>query len=132
MVLLTGGPAKWPKTDADTSEWLSIKLVAERTRTIGRLILYPFIIYPVMIISRISLFDNWDWPLSLIIVISLTGFIAIACTISLRRTAEKARQNALSRLWLRLVRIRGSTNDKDKEVEIEHIERIMNKMEALT
>jgi hypothetical protein len=129
VLLLTGGPARWPDTDNDTSEWLSIKLVADRTRVIGRLILFPFVIYPVMIISRISLFDNWDWPLSLILVISLTGFIAIGCTFALRRTAENARHKALGRLWNHLVKVRDSTDDD--EACGKHIEWIMDKMESL-
>jgi hypothetical protein len=51
-----------------------------------------------MIVSRISLFDNWTWPAGLFIVIAGNGGYAAWSAWMLRRAAENARQRALKNL----------------------------------
>jgi hypothetical protein len=79
-------------------EYLDIDLIATRTAVVGSLIYYPFILITLMIVSRISLFDNWTWPAGLFIVIAATGGYAAWSAWMLRRTAENARQTALKNL----------------------------------
>ncbi|KFI22434.1 hypothetical protein [Nitrosococcus oceani] len=70
---------------------LKIRLVADQTIVISRLIIYPFIILALMIISRLSYFDNWTIPMGLIIVFLLLFLYVLICGITLERAAENAR-----------------------------------------
>lgn len=79
-------------------EYLDIELIATRTEVVGGLIYYPFVLITLMIVSRISLFDNWTWPAGLFIVIAGNGGYAAWSAWMLRRAAENARQRALKNL----------------------------------
>ena len=76
----------------------SIDLVAERTKVVGRLIDFPFIVLFILIISRMRLFDNWDAPVGLVVLWGLSAGYAIVCAFLLGRAAEHLRQAALKRL----------------------------------
>jgi len=108
---LTRGPTRWPqpllarwrdvpdaRTDACLAEYLDISLIAQRTAVVGQLIYYPFIVLFVMIVSRIRYFANWDWPLGLLVVFGFNAAGAVFAALTLRRAAERAREDALGRL----------------------------------
>lgn len=107
---LRGKTTEWPapvisyfetnqnKAPDGLAEWLDIKLIASHTEVVGRMIYYPFILLLIMIASRNTLFDNWDFPVSLIIVLLLYFLQPLICAIILRREAEKARRESLHRL----------------------------------
>ncbi len=42
--------------------WMLIRLVAQRSEVVNRLIFYPFIIWLMLFISRWNYFDNWTHP----------------------------------------------------------------------
>ena len=77
---------------------MDIDLIAKRTEVVGTLIYYPFVLISLLIVSRLSVFDNWTWPVPLLIVIGLNGSYAAWSAFSLRKTAEKARREALRNL----------------------------------
>ena len=74
---------------------VAIDLIAARTAVIGRLIYYPFILLALMMLSRLSYFDDWDLPVGLLIVFGLNALGAVFAARTLRRSAEDARQKAL-------------------------------------
>lgn len=134
ILLLADGPTVWPDPEkasggaltehVDYPDWHDIKLIAERTKVIGRLIVYPFIIIFLMLISRNSYFDNWDWPISLLIVMSLIAAHAILCALTLRKAAETARLRAIDRLRLKLLKeyAKGDKKiDGPRALQIKHI-----------
>src|SRR4029077_3842372 len=43
----------------DLTEYMDIRLIAMRTKAVGRFVYFPFVILVLMIASRISFFDNW-------------------------------------------------------------------------
>lgn len=94
----------------------SIDLVAERTKVVGRLIDYPFIVLFILIISRMRLFDNWDVPVGLVVLWGLSAGYAIVCAFLLGRAAEHLRQAALQRLTTAQGEAReaGATDDADR------------------
>lgn len=51
----------------------SLDLIAERTKVVGRLIDYPFIVLLILIVGRMRLFDNWDVPLGLVLLWGLSA-----------------------------------------------------------
>jgi hypothetical protein len=95
-----GKSKKTGKQPPDTilAQYLDIDLIAKRTEVVGALIYYPFVLISLLIVSRISIFDNWTWPAPLLIVIGLNGGYAAWSAFSLRKTAEKARLEALRNL----------------------------------
>ena len=78
--------------------WLHVKVIAERTKVVGPLVYWPFLVYFVMLLSQSPYFDNWDMPVGLITIIVASGIYAIACAVILRRAAEEARSTAIDRL----------------------------------
>jgi hypothetical protein len=79
-------------------EWLNIRLIARRTEVVGSLVVGPFVVLFLMIISRLSYFDRWDWPLSLIAIMGVNSVAAFGAVAILRRTAERTRAIALDRM----------------------------------
>jgi len=80
------------------SDWLDVKLTAELTRTTGNLIYYPFVILLIMFVARDRTFDNWDWPVSLIMIFFCTAAAAVLAVVTLHRGAEDARKKAIGNL----------------------------------
>jgi hypothetical protein len=106
------GVAKWapdvskgsrlepPLTDAELSRYHDILFVAQRTEVVAPLIWYPLIVLAVMFVARSPFFDDWTWPLSLILVFALNAMWAFGGAVFLRRAAEQLRQTAISNLQL--------------------------------
>jgi len=77
-----------------------IFFVAQRTEVVARLIWYPLIVLTLMVVARCSIFANWTWPLSLVLIYTLNATWALGSAILLRRAAEQLREAALSNLQL--------------------------------
>jgi hypothetical protein len=109
----TDGGTKLPKGSTDQvgkraiAEWLDIRFIASHTEAVGRLIYYPFIVLLVMFVARNRYFDDWNFPISLIVVFLLNSTCALYCALMLRHEAEKTRTVALDRLQKKLVEATG-------------------------
>jgi len=79
-------------------DYLNIDLIARRTEVVSGLIYYPFITMSLFILSRLSLFDYWTWPLPILILVGFNIIYAAFSAAHLRRTAEQGRQRSLQRL----------------------------------
>jgi hypothetical protein len=86
------------RIDQCLAESLDIKFIGDRTAAIGPLIYYPFILIALMILSRLHYFDDWDFPISLIVVFGLNAAGAVFAAVTARQSAEYARGKALERL----------------------------------
>jgi hypothetical protein len=112
--------------DADLAEYLDVRLIAERTRVVGTLVYYPFIVLFLMVISRVSFFDNWDWPVGLIALLAVSAVVAVGCSLALRRAAERARRQTLESLrqrWLQYC-----TGYEGQRVKAEGIHNVMEEV----
>jgi len=137
---LRSGPTKWPvetiekwscddrKCSKFLAEWLDIRLIAMRTEEVGSLVTGPFIVLFLMIISRLTYFDRWDWPLSLVAIISLNSLYAIVAAAVLRRSAERTRNEALN--TLREERIRCLAKGEDRPVRL--LDRLLDEIKSLS
>lgn len=83
---------------SDLTEYLGIRFIAKRTQSVGKVIYYPFIVFLLMILSRNSFFDNWSWPIGLILIFALNFVMAIIAALMLRWAAEEARRKAIRRI----------------------------------
>jgi hypothetical protein len=84
--------------------WMEIEQIARRTVEVSRLVLFPFLSLPLLILAQFSFFDRWSWPVSLLVVYG--GLLALALTsaLILRRCAEGARTRACEEV--RALRVR--------------------------
>ncbi len=115
ILALTRRRTRWPKEvlnravgrlgadPRDVAEYLDVEVIAARTEAVGRLIVYPFVVLFLVIVSRATLFDNWSWPLSLLLVLSMSSAYAVVCAVVLRRAAERARAETVERLRANLL-----------------------------
>lgn len=78
--------------------WIVVHLIGERTAAVTRLIYYPVIIILLMLLSRSTYFDNWDFPQALAIVIGLNFAIALGSIIRLNHIAKSVRHDVLKGL----------------------------------
>jgi len=96
---------------------IAIRVIAEYSEVVGRLIYHPFLVFIVVLISRSRCFDNWDMPLGLVIVILLGMAHAVYCAVILRRSAEKARGIAVKQLWVQQVHAKGQGDEAKHTAE---------------
>jgi hypothetical protein len=107
-------------------DYLDIDLVARRTKVVGGLIYYPFVIISLLILSRASIFDYWTWQPAFLLLIIMTVAIAMFSAIYLRRTAEVARQTALQNLHdLSIRRIAAGKGKKQQAKTIREISNLI-------
>jgi len=92
----------------DVGELLDIEVLSIQTDAVGRLIFYPFTVIFILLLARMNLFDRWDWPISMLVVYGLIIIFAVLAAAMLRRSAERARGQALERLNKKLLEFRGS------------------------
>ena len=98
----------------DFAELLDVRFVTQLTENIGKMIYWPFIILAIMIASRFPYFDNWNFPLSLVILYAIPSIYLIICAINLQRTAKKVRAKALEYLNGRLFAARFGENENSR------------------
>lgn len=96
------------------AELLDVRFVTKLTEDIGKMIYWPFIVLAVMVAARFPYFDNWNFPISLIITYAIPSIYLIICAIALQRTAKKVRAKALDYLSRRLFAARFGKNENRK------------------
>lgn len=85
--------------------WIDLQFVARRTRTVTRLIYYPFIVLSLLLLSRSPVFDNWRMPPAVTFMAAVSIGVALGCAVALRRAAESSRALALQEFRHELVRV---------------------------
>jgi hypothetical protein len=107
-------------------ELMKIELIAQRTEVVNRLVRYPFIVLLIMMVARNNYFDNWDFPLTMILGWSVNVSLAIAAALLLYRAAEQARKKGLARLHQLVLQglDRGTTGEPDVKLTRQVIEDI--------
>ncbi len=82
-----------------SEEWSKIWIIAERTEVIGKMIMYSFTVFALLLISRNQFFDCWTWPKPLIVVISVTICVGIYNSFILFNTANTIRRKTITHLY---------------------------------
>jgi len=96
----------WPSMPLDSTgliykikrEWFEIKLIGMRTDDISRTIYYPIYVILLLLAAQSDYFDNFDMPVSLLLIASLNIFLILIFSISLRKKAMQAREKSLDNL----------------------------------
>src|SRR5205807_4708096 len=87
-----------PLAEIELSAYHEIFFVAQRTQVVAPLIWYPLIVLTLLVLARSSFFDNWTWPIGLVLIYAITAAWAVGSAILLRRAAEQLRETALNDL----------------------------------
>ncbi|SFN76672.1 hypothetical protein [Nitrosospira briensis] len=96
-------------------EWLGIELIAQRTTVIGYFIYFPFIVMILLGVARHSYLDNWGFPLALLLIFTVNAGLIIVNALALRKSAERARHDAVRRLESKLIPQSGHTPEEIKQ-----------------
>lgn len=99
--------------------WLSVQLLADRTQVIEKSLYYPFIILLMLIVAHSTLFDNWQIPPSVIVIIVTSILLIVAWDIMLRRSVKAARETALKDMQSSLSQGLRLTNDYEEVKQLE-------------
>lgn len=108
------------------SEWMLIRLIASNTAVVGKLIFFPFIVWFILFLARLSYFDKWTTPIGLSIVISMIALLTWGCAVMLRRSAEKLRTDVSDRLSKKLIQAQWK-----KPLDKEPVERLKYVLEEV-
>jgi hypothetical protein len=124
--IVTGGVTKWepelemgsgripPLTREDLARYYDIEFVAERTEAVAPLIWYPLIVLALMVLARSAYFDNWSWPVSLVLIFTINALWAFGASIFLRRAAEQLRRTAVRSL--EFLRVKSYNNPERRQM----------------
>jgi hypothetical protein len=75
--------------------WIDLQFIALRTRSVTRLIYYPFIVISLLLLSRSPAFDHWPLPGGTVALAAIGAAAALGCALALRLAAEASRRKAL-------------------------------------
>jgi hypothetical protein len=121
-------------TDGLLDYWIDLEFIAKRTRCIGDLIYYPFIVIAIMIISRNPVFANFAVNLPILITLGLSISILLFCAFALRRAAEDARSVARKKIAEAIIRAKASSSQKvsgKKTLSAEQLEALFQHVDEL-
>jgi hypothetical protein len=87
-----------PDMDCPPLHTALMRTVGLAAGTMTQMIYYPFTLIFLLIAARHPLFDNFDWPVGLIVIFLFSCTALLGSTLLVRRSADQARKNALD--WL--------------------------------
>lgn len=140
-------PTRYPKAARDyfsrirggapkyvLNEWLDLRIIAELTERVGRLIYFPFIVFFLLLLARNNWWDRWSWPWTLVIVFGLNLALAVASVVILQHAARRARTAGLERLETKLNKLKAEMAPSEvekKSVAVAQAEQLLEEMMAL-
>lgn len=98
-------------------DWIDIQVVAQVTRRVAPLIIWPFVVLALLIVARSRLFDNWalTMPIALGAAAYLMWLVVLA--VALKQSSEQIRHRSLLRMKEDLRWLQGSSGEWPKLVE---------------
>jgi hypothetical protein len=91
--------------------WLDARIVAERTKAIAPLVYFPFVVLALIVIARWDAFDNWDMPVGLLVVLTVSFSVCCFSAAFLQRTANRVRRRCIAQLQRCLLARKGDKGD---------------------
>jgi len=113
----------------DYSEYLDVQLSADLTQRLGHMVYFPFIPVFLIMLSRISYFDDWTLPWELMLIVTVSLIYTAYCALQLHKAAIRVKANALRHLNNQKLAVvkQASTADADdaeKDAGEQHIAQI--------
>jgi hypothetical protein len=95
--------------------WIDFEFMVAFTRGVTRFIYYPFAVLLLLIVSRSTVFDSWDFPLPLLVLVATAALYATWCALSLRRAAEEARGEIIAGYEDECLRLRAAAHGEESQ-----------------
>jgi hypothetical protein len=95
-IVATQSPA--PPLEYALEGLIDVDYASQHTKELGGRLYLPFIVMLMMVVSRSRLFDNWGWPLSMILINVFSLALVLACSFLSRHAAQQVRACALRNL----------------------------------
>ena len=120
-------PTKWPRRTLARFErrcgvpvklldgYIDFEFIVAFTRGVSRFIYYPFAVLMLLIVSRSTVFDAWDFPLPLLVLAATAALYATWCALSLRRAAEEARTQIIAAYEDECLRLRAAAHGEESQ-----------------
>ena len=112
-------------------EWLDLRLIADVTDRVGRMVYLPFIVFSVLLLSRHSYWDRWPWPPALVAIFGLNLLLAAISVIILQRAARKARDLGITSLSQKLNQRRQLAAKDEKVHNVNVGDNLLKEIETL-
>jgi hypothetical protein len=129
---------KWFETHLDMvrgthlDNWIDLQFVALRTKVVGALIYYPFIVLSLLLLSRSPMLDDWHTPVGGLFLAANCAAIALSCAIALRIMAERSRRHAAEAIRDDLVRAAGRSSTAPlRHPTPEQLKQLLDRIENL-
>jgi hypothetical protein len=90
--------------------WIAVNMIGRRTQAVGPLIYWPFLLLFLIILARNSVFDHWSLVPSVIAYWVMSAALLVFAAVSLRRTTERVREQAIESLSASLLAAKGKDN----------------------
>jgi hypothetical protein len=104
-------PPRRPGRNSLLDDWIDARLIAEHTAAISPLIVFPFILLGLAVVSSSQLFDNWAIGGYRLAVIICYVLWAVAMAAMLNIGAEITRRKAITRMEADLLWLKGAGPD---------------------
>jgi hypothetical protein len=110
------------------SDYVDIRLLAERSKVVGDTVYHPFFALVFFVAARVEFFDAWTWPLALALLVGACFVVMVLAFLLLRLTAYRARGAAIRRLNRRYLElIGGGDKNRDLAAQVQHaLEHVKN------
>ncbi len=95
--------------------YIDFEFIVALTRGVSRFIYYPFAVLMLLVVSRSTVFDAWDFPLPLLVLAATAALYATWCALSLRRAAEEARSQIVAGYEDECLRLRAAARGEDSQ-----------------
>lgn len=111
---------KWERNarEQDIRELCTVRLIAEHTNAVMKLVYYPFVIVLLMLVARWPLFDYLNLPFPLLVISLLLLAALLWSAYGVRRAARDAREENLSRMRGELARSTAVPSDQPRAEQL--------------
>jgi hypothetical protein len=85
------------------NDLISLRLIGLRTNVADELIYYPFGIIAIGILSRNRVFDNWDFPLTLLSIFGFGALYILMKAVQVQRAAKGRKDSVIGKLKIQQI-----------------------------
>ncbi|NJL71248.1 MAG: hypothetical protein HC888_06380 [Candidatus Competibacteraceae bacterium] len=124
-IALDGGNPHEQSLAKALPELFDLEVVGRVSDVISRAVYYPCVLLVLSMLGRVSLFDNWNWPMALVALICIAFCSCIGAQWQMNASCVRIRGRYLEKLevqWL-------STSDKDLQSAIEYTKTRIQKLD---
>lgn len=109
--------------------WLRVRLVSARTGPVSALVLPPLVVLALLVVARSTLFDGWDFPIGLVLVLSVSFAICVLNAWLLHTSADAVRRDSVR--LLRDCKLEAQGSKPTSTLTPDQIETLIGEIESL-